>query len=162
MKKESTFNITIDEQVFAISAEEVAHLDVLESEEGLFHIIQDGKSYTAKLIEADFNKKTLTLSINGNRYELKIEDEYDALVKKMGLSAGGSQKMKNVKAPMPGLILDILIEPGQSVTKGDQLLILEAMKMENVLKAEGEGVVKSVETTKGSAVDKGQILIEME
>ncbi len=162
MEKESTFNITIDEQVFSISSKEVDQLDVLESEAGVFHILQDGKSHMAKLIEADFNQKTLTLSINGNKYQLKIEDEYDALVKKMGLSVGGSQKLKNVKAPMPGLILDILIEPGQSVAKGDQLLILEAMKMENVLKAEGEGVVKSIETTKGSAVDKGQILIEME
>jgi len=113
-------------------------------------------------LQADFNKKTLTLSINGNKYDLKIEDDYDLLVKKMGLSTGGKQKMKNVKAPMPGLILDILIEPGQSISKGDQLLILEAMKMENVLKAEGDGIIKSVEAIKGAAVDKGQILIEME
>ena len=69
--------------------------------------------------------------------------------------------MSNVKAPMPGLVLDILVETEQAVSKGDALLILEAMKMENVLKAEGDGVVKSIEVTKGTAVDKGQIIIEM-
>jgi len=80
----------------------------------------------------------------------------------MGLSVVASQKLSSVKAPMPGLVLDIMVEPGQEVAEGDSLLILEAMKMENVLKATGEGVVKSIEITKGAAVEKGQILIEME
>ena len=63
---------------------------------------------------------------------------------------------------MPGLVLDVLVTPGQKVEKGDALLILEAMKMENVIKASGEGVVKSIQVTKGAAVDKGQLLVEME
>jgi biotin carboxyl carrier protein len=63
---------------------------------------------------------------------------------------------------MPGLVLDIMIKPGQTIEKGTPLLILEAMKMENVLKSEGDGVVKSIEVIKTQAVDKGQILIEME
>jgi len=70
--------------------------------------------------------------------------------------------LKNIKAPMPGLVLDVLVESGQTITKGDQLLILEAMKMENVLKAAGDGVVKSIEIKKGNTVEKGQILVEME
>ena len=63
---------------------------------------------------------------------------------------------------MPGLIIDILVKEGQAIQKGDQLLILEAMKMENVIKAEGEGIVKSILTEKSKAVDKGQVIIEME
>ena len=84
------------------------------------------------------------------------------LVKKMGLSAFVVQKMTNVKAPMPGLIVEVLVKPGETVEKGSQLLILEAMKMENVLKAEDAGIIKSIEVVKGNAVDKGQILIAME
>jgi len=70
--------------------------------------------------------------------------------------------MDNVKAPMPGLVLDILVEPGQSVQKGDNLLILEAMKMENIIKASGSGVVKNIPVHKKDAVEKNQLLIEME
>ena len=70
--------------------------------------------------------------------------------------------MDNVKAPMPGLVLDILVEAGQSVNKGDNLLILEAMKMENIIKASGNGVVKNININKKDAVEKNQLLIEME
>jgi len=162
MEKKSLFTVIVDEQAFELKAEDVAALDFLQTDENTFHILKNGKSYAAQLLHADYNKKQLTLSINGNKYELNLEDEYDLLIKKMGLAVGGSQKMKNVKAPMPGLILDVLIEPGQAIEKGEKLLILEAMKMENVLKAEGEGIVKSVKIDKGAAVDKGQVLIEME
>jgi biotin carboxyl carrier protein len=63
---------------------------------------------------------------------------------------------------MPGLVLNILVEAGQEVSKGDALLILEAMKMENVIKASGDGKVRSVKVKKGDAVDKGLLLVEME
>jgi biotin carboxyl carrier protein len=63
---------------------------------------------------------------------------------------------------MPGLVLNVMVEPGQAVSKGDPLLILEAMKMENVLKAASDGVVKVVTVQKGVAVEKGFVLLEME
>jgi len=78
----------------------------------------------------------------------------------MGISNLDSAQVNDMKAPMPGLILDILVTPGQEVKKGDQLLILEAMKMENVLKAPGDGTVSSIEVAKGDSVEKGQVLIK--
>jgi len=156
-----TYNINIGEQTFPLQAEDLSTLDMVKTAEGDFHILQDGQAYRAELETANFNDKTMIVKINGNKYEINIEDSYDQLVKKMGLSTAGTQKLTNVKAPMPGLVLDILVKPDQEVAKGDALLILEAMKMENVLKAEGDGVVKSIEVTKGTAVDKGQIIIEM-
>ena len=86
----------------------------------------------------------------------------DLLLNKMGMSAISADKMDNVKAPMPGLVLDILVEIGQTVNKGDNLLVLEAMKMENILKASGNGIVKTIKINKKDAVEKNQILIEME
>ncbi|MEM1120789.1 MAG: acetyl-CoA carboxylase biotin carboxyl carrier protein subunit [Bacteroidota bacterium] len=157
----SNYNINIGEQAFSLKKEDLGSLDLVQTATGDYHILQDGKAYKAELESVDFASKTMTIKINGNKYDLQIEDSYDLLVKKMGLSTAGSQKMSNVKAPMPGLVLDILVESDQAVTKGDALLILEAMKMENVLKAEGDGVVKSIEVTKGTAVDKGQVIIEM-
>jgi len=155
------YNINIGEQTFPLKKEDLSTLDMVQTADNQYHILQDGQAYQAELDTANFNEKTMTIKINGNKYEINIEDSYDQLVKQMGLSTAGSQKMSNVKAPMPGLVLDILVKPDQEVTKGDALLILEAMKMENVLKAEGDGVVKSIEVTKGTAVDKGQIIIEM-
>lgn len=155
------YNINIGEQVFSLKKEDLSTLDMVQTGEKEFHILQDGQAYQAELETANFNDKTMTIKVNGNKYEINIEDSYDQLVKQMGFSTAGSQKMTNVKAPMPGLVLDILVKADQEVAKGDALLILEAMKMENVLKAEGDGVVKSIEVTKGTAVDKGQIIIEM-
>ncbi|MEP5829417.1 MAG: biotin/lipoyl-containing protein, partial [Maribacter dokdonensis] len=103
-----------------------------------------------------------TLSINGNIYDVKLEDEYDQQIKKMGLLAVTTQKLNEVKAPMPGLIVDVLVEVGQEVIEGTPLLVLSAMKMENVILAQGEGVIKSVEVKKDDAVEKGQLIIEME
>ena len=76
--------------------------------------------------------------------------------------AGSAQVVKDIKAPMPGLVLQISVGPGDTVEKGDPLLILEAMKMENVLKAPGSGTVKKVSVNQGQAVEKNQLLIEME
>jgi biotin carboxyl carrier protein len=157
-----SYKIHVDGQSFDFSKEVISNLDMLEVGNNAFHVLQDNQSYHCKLLEANYADKTLTLEVNGNKYTINIEDEYDLLVKKMGLSAVVSHKITNIKAPMPGLVLDIMIEPGQEIEKGTPLLILEAMKMENVLKSEGDGVVKSIEVAKGAAVDKGQVLIEME
>jgi len=152
----------VDEHSIDLSKEEVSKLDATNLGNNKIHVLQNNKAYDCELIAKDIENKTLTVSVNGNKYELKIEDEYDLLVKEMGLSVLTSQKISDIKAPMPGLIIDVLVEPGQAIEKGTPILILEAMKMENVLKAEGEGIVKSIEIVKSQAVDKGQVLIEME
>jgi biotin carboxyl carrier protein len=157
-----SYKIHVDEQIFDLSKENASTLDATDLGNNKIHVLQNNKAYHCELISKNIENKTLTVSINGNKYELKIEDEYDLLVKKMGLSVLTSQKISDIKAPMPGLIIDVLVEPGQEIETGTPILILEAMKMENVLKAAGEGIVKSIEVTKSQAVDKGQVLIEME
>ncbi len=137
-------------------------LDFVKEQNGQFHILYKNKAYKAELLEQDANGKTFLIKINNNKYTIAVKDKYDQLVKKLGLSNLSSSKMNNVKAPMPGLVLDIQVEAGQRVQKGDPLLILEAMKMENVIKATGDATIKEVIIGKGIAVDKGQLLIEME
>ena len=156
------YQVQSNSQTVELQTESINDLDIIDLGNQEFHILKDGKAFHAKVLETDFQKKALLLEINGSKYQIQIEDEYDALVKKMGLSAVVNKKMASIKAPMPGLVLDIQVEVGQNIEKGTPLLILEAMKMENVLKAEGEGIVKSIEIKKGAAVDKGQLLIEME
>lgn len=157
------FRLTVNGQYELEAQPEAARLlDVIPEGERAFHILQGGQSYHAEFIEADYVARTFTIRIGGNTYAVKISDHYERLVQQLGLSVGGTQKMNAVKAPMPGLVLQILVSPGQSVQKGDPLVILEAMKMENVIKAMGEGQVKAVAVEKGAAVDKGQLLLEME
>ena len=95
-------------------------------------------------------------------YEVKAKDDFDILLDKMGLANLTQTKVNNVKAPMPGLELEIMAEPGQEVEKGTPLLILEAMKMENVLKSPAEGVIKKIEVVKGQAVEKNFVLLTFE
>ncbi len=125
-----------------------------------FHIIHHHKSYNAELLDIDYVSKKIRLKINGAVYEVAIEDHLDILLKKMGMSQAITTTLKDIKAPMPGLILQILISEGMEIKKGDPIMILEAMKMENNLKSPGDGKIKSVKVKTGQSVEKGQILID--
>ena len=128
--------------------------------DGRYHILYEGRSYNAELVEADYAAKTLVLQINGRRLELQAKDRFDLLLEKMGMSAAATIKVNELKAPMPGLIVDIRVQPGQIVQKGDPLLVLEAMKMENILKAPADGTVGSIRVTLRDNVQKGQVLVQ--
>jgi len=136
--------------------------DLLQLDTNKFHIIQGTKSYLAEVVAANYQDKTFDIQINDNTYTVQVKDKFDLLVDKMGLSVIAAQKMNNIKAPMPGLVLDISVAVGDTVQKGDPVLILEAMKMENVIKADGEATVKEIIIKKGTAVEKNQILVEFE
>lgn len=137
-------------------------IDLVKLLDNKFHILQNHKSYNLEVLDADYKLKRFSIKVNNNIYDLNLQNELDALLEKMGMSAADGEKMDNVKAPMPGLVLDILVEKGQTIQKGDNLLVLEAMKMENIIKASGSGVVKEIKVNKKDAVEKNQLLIEME
>lgn len=161
--QEETYQLTVNDNFdFTLTGSAAGNLDVVNLGEGRFHILQNGRSYQAECHGVDVASKEVHLKINGKSYQVKVADHFDQLVRKMGLSANVVHKITDIKAPMPGLVLSILVEPGQEVQPGDQLLILEAMKMENVIKAAGEGKVKNIQVAKGKAVEKGELLIEME
>lgn len=130
--------------------------------DGSFSIIRDGKSYVARIEEVDRETKTVVLRIGEKPYTVSIEEPLDRLLKEMGIDNSSAQKAGSVKAPMPGLILRILVAPGQAIEKGDGLIVLEAMKMENVLKATAAGTVKAVHAQEKTTVEKGAVLIELE
>ena len=164
MDTKQPFNIAVNggQHNFALLPEEAKNLDIVPNQDGSFHILHKGRSFRAELVEAQFDTRQFLVKINGVSYSLHIADHFERLVQQLGLQIGSTQKQNTVKAPMPGLVLSILVEPGQAVQKGDPLLILEAMKMENVLKAASDGVVKSISVEQGAAVEKGFLLLEME
>lgn len=136
--------------------------DLLDNGDGTFHVIKNHKTYKAVLLEKDEAAKKMTISLNGNEYTVDLKDKFDLLLDELGMSNLTIVKLKDVKAPMPGLVFKMHAKVGDTIAKGDALLILEAMKMENVLKATGEGIIKVIRVSEGEAVEKGQVLIELE
>jgi len=133
--------------------------DLLEVKNGKFHIIKNDKSYTAEVIKANAEEKTFVINVNGNNYQLQIKDKYDELLKNLGFDNLNSKKVNEIKAPMPGLVLNIRVAVGDTVKKGDPVLVLEAMKMENVIKSPTDGIVSKINIKQGVAVEKNQVLL---
>ena len=89
-----------------------------------FSILIGTSSYNAELIHLDAASKTACIKVNGNKYDLVLKDQYDELLKSLGIDAGASKKINDIKAPMPGLVLKVLVKDGDVIKKGDNLLVL--------------------------------------
>ena len=127
-----------------------------------FTLTKDGKTYKADLLKVDYKEKSFLVKINGRRVNVKVQDRFDLLLSKLGMAELGSKKINQLKSPMPGLILDIMVKAGDQIKTGDPIMILEAMKMENILKAPADVVVKNIKAAKGKPVEKNELLIEFE
>jgi biotin carboxyl carrier protein len=155
------FNIVQkDEKTFIDSKEFV--FDLKQIKDNIFHILHENKSYTAELVSINQQEKKAKVKINGNEYDVSLQDKYAELLETMGMNHSTKNSIPALKAPMPGMVLDILIKVGDQVNKGDSLLILEAMKMENIIKSSTTEIIKSIEIEKGSTVEKDQLLLTFE
>ena len=134
----------------------------VEVRDGQFHILFKGRSLVADVVEANTNEKNFVIRINNNNYSVQLRDQYDELLQSLGMDKLNNQKESEIKAPMPGRVLDIMLSAGSSVVKGDGVLVLEAMKMENVIKSPTDGVIKKIVVPKGQAVEKNEVLVEFE
>jgi biotin carboxyl carrier protein len=147
---------------FDLDKESFSQLDAISVGANDFHILQENTPFKASIIAADFNQKNYTVTVNGNTYKVAISNPLDGLIKEMGFETGLAKQVNAIKAPMPGLILEISVSVGQEVKENDALIILGAMKMENSFLSPRDGVIKSISVAVGDAVDKGQLLIEFE
>lgn len=151
-----------DDFDFKLSKDTIASLDLIKTGDDAYHLLKDGISYHLKILDSDFNKGIYTISINGSEHQMAIQTPLDELIQKMGFAINAGKNIDSISAPMPGLILDIMVKEGQEVAEEDQLLILEAMKMENIITSPRSGVIKSITISKGDAVEKKQLLIEFQ
>ena len=159
----SDFKVKVNDTFeFDFNTENTSKLDAVSGEKNKFHILQKTLPYKAEIIFSDFYQKKYTVKVNNNIYQVAISNPLDILIKELGFGVGVSKVIKLLKAPMPGLILEINVEVGQTVKENDNLLILTAMKMENSLLSPRDGVIKSIAVNVGDSVIKGDLLIEFE
>ncbi len=154
-----TFDIQSDKSGISINSQPF-HWDMVEIKDGNFHIIYNHKSFNAEVLEADYQAKSFLIKINNTKHTVSVKDRFDILLDQLGMSNANAAKVNDLKAPMPGLIVDIKVQVGDTVKKGDTILILEAMKMENILKASGDGIVKNIKIAPKQNVEKNQVMIE--
>ena len=152
----STFEITPGEETYLVNNNPV-ELDIVKNPNGTYHAIYKGRSYTVKV--RDDKDSNLRLEINKEVFNTSLKNDLDRLLEKMGMNKTGGDKLDVLKAPMPGMVLKVMVKEGDTVKKGDGLLVLEAMKMENNIKAAGDAVVKEVCIKTGDKVEKNQVLI---
>jgi biotin carboxyl carrier protein len=138
---------------------EIVDLDITTLSGNKVNVLYNNQSHNIEIVELNQAEKTATVKVNGNIYSLTIKDQFDQLLAQLGMDNLAANKVLQVKAPMPGLVLNVLVSEGDEVKKGDSLLVLEAMKMENMIKSPSDGTVKKIEIKQGDKVEKNQVLI---
>lgn len=133
--------------------------DLVKTGPGQYSLVVNGRSHRVLVLKEDKENKTVRLRIGAHTYTVQLEDEQAHLMHELGLDKAASAAVKEIKAPMPGLVLKLLVKEGDTVKRNDAVLILEAMKMENVIKSPGDGTVSKVHAQERTAVEKGQLLV---
>jgi acetyl/propionyl-CoA carboxylase alpha subunit len=152
-------------QIWNIDGQETIGSDgaVLKWEDNRFFTLSfNGQTFHGEILEEKTESNFLKLKLNHRVFEIRKKGELDELISAMGLDVPKVRKLKELQAPMPGRIVNIAVKVGQELNVGDDILSLEAMKMENVLKAEGVGVVKEINIKNNDVVEKGAVMIEFE
>jgi biotin carboxyl carrier protein len=156
------YKVKANEFLFSFTQPDIdgANLQKISSTE--FNLIKDHRSVTAKIIESDATGKKLQVEVEGELFNIEISDELDQMLELMGYGINTGKQIKEIRAPMPGLVLEIAVADGQEVNEGDKILILEAMKMENCIAIHANAKIKRIAVSAGQAVEKGQVLVELE
>ncbi len=100
------------------------------------------------------------LNVDGIEIKIEKRERLADLFEKIGYQEDSKNKISEIKAPMPGTIIDILVEEGQSIEENDPILILEAMKMENIIRATSAANVTEIVISQGAVVQKNDTLIK--
>jgi biotin carboxyl carrier protein len=138
---------------------DVVNADIKQISNTQWHIINNLASYNVEVISFNRAEKTAEIKVGNNIYTITAKDQFDILLDQLGLSNLNAAKVSDIKAPMPGLVLKVFVNEGMEIKKGDNLFILEAMKMENIIKAPADATIKTVKIKSGDKVEKGQVLL---
>ena len=156
------YKVKVNEFEFSFTQQQIYAINLVQKSSTAFNLLKDHTSVNAVLIESDQSAKKQIIEIDGENFDIQIKDELDLTLDKMGFSAVAGKQIKEIKAPMPGLVLEINVTKGQQVSEGDKILILVAMKMENSIIINTDATIKHIAVSSGEAVEKGQVLVELE
>ena len=161
INKEKTLNV--DENINGLFIDgDQFDWDIIQTHANRYHIIKDFKSYDLDLINVDYKNKSLTVKLNNQTYDIEVKNQLDLLLQKLGMNNTSVKRIKDLKAPMSGKIIEVSVAVGDKVKKGDQLGIIEAMKMENIIRCPTDGVIKEIKIKPENQVEKNQKLIVFE
>ncbi|MFT7029795.1 MAG: biotin carboxyl carrier protein [Marinoscillum sp.] len=156
LNSEETFDVESTKSGYLLNGKETT-FQSKKIKENIFEIRRESKLYQLVIVsrEPDY----VTLNINGHQITVSVKDDLAQMLDKLGIEDDAKTELKEILAPMPGLILDIPITEGQEIAEKQTVLILEAMKMENIIKSPIASIVKKIHVTKGQNVEKNQVLI---
>ncbi len=154
------FNIEKTDGTLLIDKDE-ANYDLLKNGDNGYHLIYNNQSFNIEVLNKDTHSGELTLKINGRVISTQLQNKLADLLKKMGID-NNKKKLKDLKAPMPGLVLDIMVKEGEEVTEGQELIVLEAMKMENAIKSPQDGIIDKIQIDKQDKIDKNHTLLSFQ
>jgi biotin carboxyl carrier protein len=144
--------IKVDEEVFTVDFDSIGDHPV-------YSLLMNGESYEAYVYPAE---STLEVLLRGRLYPVQVEDERERRLRLASHNSVTAQSEFHLKAPMPGLVVDVPVIVGDEVEQGDVLVILESMKMQNELKAPRDGKVNRVNIKLGDSVEQHQVLVMVE
>ena len=134
------------------------HLDLVPLSATTFSLLIDGQSH---YLSIQPEREDLLVNLRQRTYRVRLRSELDLTIERLGMPGGGRGSNGQVVAPIPGIITSVAVAEGDEVDEGDQLLVLEAMKMENELLAPLKGTVSTLHVAPGQAVIKGARLVDL-
>lgn len=170
MKQHNKTTIEIDGERFELTSNESGaiqspandEMNMITAVDGVYLFKKGNTLHQVKVVGYDANTHTYSIEKDGQLKQVRIYRELDLMIEKMGLNTIHSKKLSLMEAPMPGLVTSIKVAKGDHVIKGAALLILEAMKMENVIAAPHDATIKEIKVKIGQAVERGLALVEFE
>ncbi|MEX0735859.1 MAG: biotin/lipoyl-containing protein [Bacteroidota bacterium] len=170
------YHVTVDNQEHEVSTDDAGNhtvngkpvvVDAVQMTEGVFSVIFEGTVYEVSRQQGDHgtdqngDTRGMTLLVNGTPHQVKVDDERSLLLKSVLEKPHSAKSTISVRAPMPGLITKIEVHEGDTITEGQGLVILEAMKMENEIKSASKAIVGSIHVKLRQTVDKGEVLVTL-
>ena len=152
----------------------IVQLDLSQKDLGQFKVLEinyskkeiilsnGSKKYECKILKENLINQSYIVKINGEISTIRLIKQVEKTIEKLGIQKGNQKNINISKAPMPGLILDVIVKESDLVKKGDPVIILEAMKMENILSSPVDGIVKEIKVNPEQTVEKNNILIKFD
>jgi acetyl/propionyl-CoA carboxylase alpha subunit len=154
-------SVSLDSSDVRYETEPVAHAELSDIEGSPVRMVKIGTNVYRVVAQKGQGRGRYTLWVDGYRFETEALDERTRAIRDLSAASAGPVGPAPILAPMPGLIVRVNVKVGDTVEAGQGVVVMEAMKMENELRATAAGVVKSVEVAAGTAVEKGTLLVAL-